>query len=99
MRQSAFLVLMVLFAITSSEATSLDKIGLRNAPAAHTMQMTVPPKNQRFACVQPPSSCSSNNDCTCSGCCATLGEGGRQLCQPTLEPEPNAAFDYGVANL
>lgn len=35
------------------------------------------------ACTQLPVSCSSNRDCTCSGCCGQLGEGGPKLCQPS----------------
>jgi hypothetical protein len=42
MRQSAFLVLMLLFAITSSEATSLDKIGLRNGIMSSTSGLLQP---------------------------------------------------------
>ena len=34
-------------------------------------------------CTQLPISCSSNSDCTCSGCCGQLGEGGPKLCQPS----------------
>ncbi len=39
-------------------------------------------KNLKFVCVQLPTACSSNSDCTCSGCCGQLGEGGPKLCQP-----------------
>jgi hypothetical protein len=35
------------------------------------------------ACVQLPVKCNSNRDCTCSGCCGQLGEGGPRLCQPS----------------
>jgi hypothetical protein len=71
----AFLALLILFAIPSSGATRLDKTsGFLESGHYGT---------QRFACVQPPNACSSNSDCTCSGCCAQLGEGGPQVCQPT----------------
>ncbi len=33
------------------------------------------------ACVQPPITCTSNSDCTCSGCCGQFGNGG--ICQPS----------------
>jgi hypothetical protein len=36
---------------------------------------------KRLACVQPPSACSSNSDCTCSNCCAQFGD--QQVCQPS----------------
>jgi hypothetical protein len=36
---------------------------------------------KRVACVQPPSACSSNSDCTCSNCCAQFGD--QQVCQPS----------------
>lgn len=37
----------------------------------------------QFACVQPPNACSSGSDCSCSGCCAQLGDGGPSVCQPS----------------
>jgi hypothetical protein len=85
----AFLALLILFAIPSSGATPLDNIGFleigRMASTAHNMTKLPSAREgtQRFACVQPPNACSSNSDCTCSGCCAQLGEGGPQVCQPT----------------
>jgi len=33
-------------------------------------------------CTQLPIRCTRNSDCTCSGCCAQLGEGGPTVCQP-----------------
>ena len=34
-----------------------------------------------LACTQPPSSCSSNSDCTCSNCCTKFGP--VYVCQPS----------------
>ena len=39
----------------------------------------------RLACAQTPNACSSSRDCTCSGCCAQLGEGGPHVCQPSCK--------------
>jgi len=36
---------------------------------------------KHLACVQPPSACSSNSDCSCSNCCAQFGD--QQVCQPS----------------
>jgi hypothetical protein len=46
-------------------------------------QLAISHAPTRLACVQPPNACTSNSDCTCSNCCAQLGEGGPQVCQPT----------------
>ena len=53
---------------------------------AHTVQSSriEPAKSDgtiMLACVQPPSSCSSNSDCTCSNCCTKFGP--VYVCQPS----------------
>ena len=53
----------------------------KRCPAKSGRNSLAPPTI--LACTQPPSSCESNSDCTCSGCCATLGEGGPKVCQPS----------------
>jgi len=89
MRVGMTLALLMLFACAAlGIVVAPASVGANNAASVldhfrHGPQLAVSHAPQRFACVQPPSSCSSNSDCTCSNCCAQLGEGGPQVCQPT----------------
>ena len=87
-RRIALLGLLALFATPSSTAIPLDRTSSllemgRTAPGAHNMTQLLSGRHgtQRFACVQPPSACESNSDCTCSSCCGDLA--GVHVCQPT----------------
>jgi hypothetical protein len=82
--------LLALLAVPSTQAIPLENsslmqgAGVLTGLARHQTPWTQrAPAGAQFACVQPPNSCSSNSDCTCSNCCAQLGEGGPQVCQPT----------------
>ena len=47
------------------------------------------PANSQQKCVQLPVACTSNSDCTCSGCCGTLSEGSSSgICQPSCQQKP-----------
>jgi hypothetical protein len=60
----------------------LDRCKKSSSLSNHDQQRTT---NTLLAarCTQLPISCTQNSDCTCSGCCGQLGEGGPKLCQPT----------------
>lgn len=82
--------LLALLAVPSTQAIPLESWSLMQGSgvlpglARHQTPWTKrAPAGPQFACVQPPNACTSNDDCTCSGCCAQLGEGGPQVCQPT----------------
>jgi hypothetical protein len=52
--------------------------------ATLAMLVSLPlPLLRAAGCTQLPVNCSKNSDCTCSGCCGQLGEGGPTVCQPT----------------
>ena len=61
-------------------ASVLSNYSMPYAPA-YSARATFMKGNLRFACVQPPTACSSNSDCSCSGCCASWS--GRGICQPS----------------
>src|SRR4029079_10670716 len=79
----ALLTLVVCVAVGILIAPS-SPVGARPAALGETYHgaaLPSRPANKHLACVQPPSVCSSNSDCTCSNCCAQFGD--QQVCQPS----------------
>jgi hypothetical protein len=86
MRSSMIFMLLALIACVALApmVAPVSALGAKPAVLYELRRGSVLPSSQalkRFACVQPPSACSSNSDCTCSNCCAQFGD--QQVCQPS----------------
>ncbi len=75
--------------LSMSSALRAESVGLAASALSNVSGHGAPARNATIfgkgtltlACVQPPTACSSNSDCSCSRCCASWS--GRGICQPS----------------